>query len=163
MSKVTDQSKIKIVPYGFDLSPFTVPAPGAADLRARFGSPIIFTMGRHVSYKGFDVLIRAMAEVRGDAQLVLGGEGPLTAELRLLAERSGVAKRVHFVGMVPPDQLAAYYQACDVFCLRFPGHRRGGVRHRAGGGHGERPAGGEHEAQHRSRLCQPGRRHRLRP
>lgn len=117
LSQLADQSKIKIVPYGFDLSPFAVPAPGAAGLKARFGNPIIFSMGRHVSYKGFDVLIRAMAEIRADAQLVLGGEGPLTAELRLLAERTGVAGRVHFVGMVPPDELAAYYQACDVFCL----------------------------------------------
>lgn len=117
LSQLADQSRIKIVPYGFDLSAFTVPAPGAANLRARFGSPMIFSMGRHVSYKGLDVLIRALPEIRAGARLVLGGEGPLTADLRLLAERMGVSDRVSFVGRVPPDELTAYYQACDVFCL----------------------------------------------
>ncbi|MCO5069760.1 MAG: glycosyltransferase [Rhizobiaceae bacterium] len=117
LSKVEDQSRIKIVPYGFDLARFAVPATGADDLRERFGGPIIFAMGRHVSYKGFDVLLRAMPQIGNDARLVLGGEGPLTADLRLMAERLGVADRVIFVGMVPPDQLTAYYQACDLFCL----------------------------------------------
>jgi rhamnosyl/mannosyltransferase len=117
LSQLADQSRIKIVPYGFDLNAFTVPASGAADLRARFGSPMIFSIGRHVSYKGLDVLIRALPEIRAGARLVLGGEGPLTADLRLLAERMGVSDRVSFVGRVPPEQLTAYYQACDVFCL----------------------------------------------
>lgn len=117
LSALADQSRIKIVPYGFDLAAFAVPAAGAAELRTGFGSPLIFSMGRHVSYKGLDVLIRAMADVGHGARLVLGGEGPLTAELRMLAERTGVADRISFVGMVPPEQLTAYYQACDVFCL----------------------------------------------
>ncbi|WP_274628432.1 glycosyltransferase [Arvimicrobium flavum] len=117
LSQLADQSHIKVVPYGFDLTPFTIPAPEAAEIRAKFGAPLIFSLGRHVSYKGFDVLIRAMADIRGDAHLVLGGEGPLTGELRALAASLSVSGRVHFVGMVPPGQLSAYYQACDVFCL----------------------------------------------
>lgn len=117
LSQLADQSRIDIVPYGFDLDRFTIPTSDAATLRARFRGPIVFTLGRHVSYKGLEVLIRAMALVHEDVQLVLGGEGPLTAGLKEQARALGVAHRVHFVGMVPPDQLPAYYQACDVFCL----------------------------------------------
>lgn len=117
LSQLADQSHIEVVPYGFDLSAFTVPAPTAGRLRAQFGGPVIFTLGRHVSYKGLDVLVRAMTEIRSDAQLVLGGEGPLTPDLKRLARELGVADRIHFVGMVPPNQLTTYYQACNVFCL----------------------------------------------
>lgn len=117
LSKLEDQSRIHVVPYGFHVTPFAEPAPDAARLRVEFGGPTIFALGRHVSYKGFDVLIRAMAKIRRDIRLVLGGEGPLTDELRRLAATMGVAERVRFAGMVPPDALSAYYQACDVFCL----------------------------------------------
>lgn len=117
LSQLADQSRIHVVPYGFDVSPFAEPAARAAELRARFGGPTIFTLGRHVSYKGFDVLIRAMPRIRADVGLVLGGEGPLTDELRRLAVELGVGERVRFVGMVPPELLAAHYQAADVFCL----------------------------------------------
>jgi glycosyltransferase involved in cell wall biosynthesis len=62
------------------------------EMRKRFADrPLLFALGRHVYYKGFDVLIRAMREV--DAQLVLGGTGPLTNSLRQQA--------AHMRGPVP--------------------------------------------------------------
>lgn len=117
LSQLADQSRIHVVPYGFDVTPFAVPAPLVERVKASFGGPAIFTLGRHVSYKGFDVLIRAMPHIRANVRLVLGGEGPLTGELKRLAAELGVAERVHFVGMVAPEELAAHYQAADVFCL----------------------------------------------
>jgi rhamnosyl/mannosyltransferase len=49
--------------------------------------------------------------------LALGGQGPLTEELRRVAHGAGVAGRVHFVGRIPDEELPAWYHACDVFCL----------------------------------------------
>ena len=77
--------------------------------------PVIFTVGRHVYYKGFDVLIRAMRSL--DADLWIGGRGPLTESLRATAREAGTADRVKFLGFVPDDELVAYYDACDIFCL----------------------------------------------
>jgi glycosyltransferase involved in cell wall biosynthesis len=95
-------------------------APGvlrrAAELRAAHsGRRIVLFAGRLVYYKGVDVLVRAMAAV--DADLVLVGGGPMWPELRELAEACGTTERVAFLGTQCGDELAAWYQAADVFCL----------------------------------------------
>jgi glycosyltransferase involved in cell wall biosynthesis len=78
--------------------------------------PFVFALGRHVYYKGFEFLIRALASLPG-AVLALGGQGPLTPELQRIAREAGVAERVHFVGRIPDKDLPAWYHACDAFCL----------------------------------------------
>lgn len=116
-----DKTCRHVIPYGIDPAPFELtPAisESVAALRARYtGRPIVFALGRHVYYKGFDVLIRAMARV--PAVLLLGGSGPLTPELTQLAERLAAesAGQVVFVDSIPEDQLPVYYHACDIFCL----------------------------------------------
>jgi glycosyltransferase involved in cell wall biosynthesis len=108
--------KIAQVPYGVDFSRFAQPSPYATEIRRRYGERIVFALGRHVYYKGFEYLIEAMAEL-SDAHLLLGGEGPLTDKLRQRAEQLGLAGRVTFLGRIPDEQLADFYFACDVFCM----------------------------------------------
>jgi rhamnosyl/mannosyltransferase len=109
----------EVIPYGFDPSAFAWTdaararrAELAKEARAR---PVIFTVGRHVYYKGFDVLICALRSV--DAELWIGGRGPLTESFRNAAREAGVADRIRFLGFIPDDELVAYYDACDVFCM----------------------------------------------
>lgn len=109
----------EVIPYGFDPEALGW-SDAARTTRARLEQergrrPSIFTVGRHVYYKGFDVLIRAMRSV--DAELWIGGRGPLTEHFRQAAEDAGVAGRVRFVGFIPDAELIAYYDACDVFCM----------------------------------------------
>jgi glycosyltransferase involved in cell wall biosynthesis len=110
-------NKLHVIPFGFDLAHYAQPLPKAAQLKAQFAGPVIFALGRHVHYKGFDVLIKAMTQLPQDTQLIIGGEGPLTAEWKALATQSSAASRIHFVGKISDDDLPAYFQACDVFCL----------------------------------------------
>lgn len=110
------EHKVAQVPYGVDFSRFARPSAHAVEIRRRYGERIVFALGRHVYYKGFEFLIEAMAGI-ADARLLLGGEGPLTAELRRRAEARGVADRVVFLGRVPDEQLADFYFACDAFCM----------------------------------------------
>lgn len=106
-----------VIPYGIDtgpLQPISDLLQHAEALRARYGhQPLVFALGRHVYYKGFDVLIKAMSRV--PAVLILGGDGPLTAELRAQAASSGA--QVVFAGTIPDADLPAYFHACDVYCL----------------------------------------------
>jgi rhamnosyl/mannosyltransferase len=117
LAAVAPRERIEIIPFGFDLRRFARPHPLAATLRERHPGSIILALGRHVYYKGFDVLIRALPAVDPAARLVIGGTGPLTAQWQALARQTGVADRVDFAGMVEEADLPAYYQACDVFCL----------------------------------------------
>ena len=109
----------EVIPYGFDSSAFATSDESRAKLNQlmieRGNRPLIFAVGRHVYYKGFEVLIRAMQSL--DANLWIGGRGPLTDSLMHLALDLGLADRVKFVGFIPDHLLVAYYEACDVFCM----------------------------------------------
>lgn len=115
--------KRHVIPYGRDfsdleLTPSTVELCESLKAKAKSASTsghIIFALGRHVYYKGFDVLIEAMQQI--DAQLIVGGDGPLRTELQQLAERLGITHKVSFTGPISEGKLAAYFNACDIFCL----------------------------------------------
>lgn len=108
-----------VVPYGIDTARF-VPTPDVlrradAVREEAGGRPIVFALGRHVYYKGFEVLIDAMREV--PAVLMLGGEGPLTSSLRQRASALGDRVDVRFVGRIDQDALPACFHASSLFCL----------------------------------------------
>jgi len=68
-------------------------------LRPIADPPRIFSAGRLYNVKGYDVLIRAFAQVdRYNGKLVLAGDGPEAGALRQLADTLGVANRVEFLG-----------------------------------------------------------------
>ena len=52
-----------------------------------------------------------------DAELWIGGHGPLTKTLMQLARDLGLAEREKAVGFIPDPLLVAYYETCDVFCM----------------------------------------------
>ena len=113
--------RIHVVPYGLDYGAFEKAARSSAQvmaLRARLAgsAPLLFTVGRHVYYKGLEYLIRAMVDIpRG--VLIIGGEGPLTPDLKVLTDTLGLTARIRFVGRIPDAELPLYYHACDVFCM----------------------------------------------
>ena len=109
--------KLRIIPFGFDLEHYQSPHPLTSSLRQKYSGKIIFALGRHVHYKGFDVLINTMSQLPADTQLVIGGDGPLTKSWKQLASQSVAHGRIHFVGLISSEDLPAYYQACDIFCL----------------------------------------------
>ncbi len=135
LDAVPDRARLHVVPYGFDLTRFRARPALADELRHRYGARfLVFALGRHVYYKGFEFLIRAMVQMP-EAAVMLGGQGPLTSELERIARECGVADRVHFVGRIAETALPAYYHACDAYLPVF-GRAGRGFRHRADRGHG---------------------------
>jgi glycosyltransferase involved in cell wall biosynthesis len=106
----------RVIPYGIHADAFERPdLARVAELRRRYGERIVLSVGRLIYYKGFEYLVRAMADVRGTA-LIAGG-GPLAVALRAEAARLGVTDRFVLLGHVNDADLKACYHACDVFAL----------------------------------------------
>ncbi len=78
----------------------------------------VVSAGRLIPLKRFDVLIRAFAELRGkrgDARLVIVGEGPERERLESLAGELGVRESVFLPGQVKNP--FAFFGRADVFAL----------------------------------------------
>jgi glycosyltransferase involved in cell wall biosynthesis len=74
------------------------------------GAKLVLGMGRLHRNKGFDVLIAAVSRLPG-VHAAIAGEGPERVALERLAQHSGVADRVHFLGW--RTDTAALLSACD--------------------------------------------------
>ena len=112
--------RFRVVPYGLDYGAYLAPGLDADAARIRAAHPgrrLVFAVGRHVYYKGFEYLIRAMQELPPDALLLLGGTGPLTGAYRQLIAQHGLESRVQLLGRVPDGELPALYRAAELFCM----------------------------------------------
>lgn len=70
--------------------------PSAEELAAR--PDIVLAVGRLVPEKGFDMLLRAIAQAKRAPRLIVLGEGPERAALTALAASLGIADRAEFRG-----------------------------------------------------------------
>ena len=78
----------------------------------------ILGIGRHVPEKGFDVLLRAFAELdRSDVRLVIAGDGPEYPALVKLAADLEIADRVDFPGRTDRGQTVNLFRDCEFFVL----------------------------------------------
>lgn len=75
----------------------------------------IVSVGRFIHLKGFDVLIRAAAELGRDVGVYIIGGRETEEYSRLRADLK--ASNVHFVDFLPADRLRQYYRAADLFVL----------------------------------------------
>lgn len=76
----------------------------------------ILAVGRLTYYKGFDVLLRALADIP-EANLLLVGSGEQENQLRELTRNLGLEFRVCFAGSLDDTALVAAYANSDIFCL----------------------------------------------
>lgn len=78
----------------------------------------ILALGRHVPEKGFDVLVRAMAELEAtSARLVLAGDGDERARLAELASDLGVQDRVELPGRADRAETVRLFRESSIFVL----------------------------------------------
>ena len=110
------QSRCRVIPFGIGQEHFDDPdIAGVARIREKYGSRTILTVGRLVSYKGIEYLIRAMKSVNG--KLLIAGDGPLRSRLNELSASLGLQNRVVFLGSPNAEELRRHYHAADIFVL----------------------------------------------
>jgi len=99
--------RVTVVPFGIDPSQWT---PGRASAQ-----PFVLFAGRHVAYKGVDVLLRAVAGTATHA--VIAGDGPKRTEWETLAHSLGISSQVRFTGDVSDAELRELMETCAVLVL----------------------------------------------
>jgi mannosylfructose-phosphate synthase len=123
--------KVRMIPPGYDDHRFFPVGDATRDVvrqRLGFEGKLVLALGRIARNKGYDLLLRAFAEVakrdaRARLRLALGGERlrpteqGILDELHALTGELGLGERVSFEGYIPDAALADHYRAADVFVL----------------------------------------------
>lgn len=106
------RDRCAVVPLGLDPARYPERPPGRAEWSE--GLLRVLAVGRLSHYKGFPVLVRAVAELPG-VELCIAGDGEQRAELDTLARAAG--GRVRLLGAVDEADKHALLASCDVLCL----------------------------------------------
>jgi phosphatidylinositol alpha-1,6-mannosyltransferase len=91
-----------------------------AELLGSSSAYTVMTAGRLVARKGFDDVLRAVAELKLQGRTLrylIVGDGPERAALETQAAQLGLKDQVIFTGELTDDKLAAAYQASDVMVM----------------------------------------------
>jgi phosphatidylinositol alpha-1,6-mannosyltransferase len=117
--------RVRVLPWGLDPqfeAALTASTPTSAPRHFPSGR-VILTVGRLLEserYKGMDTLITALPRLLTrwpELQLAIAGQGDDRPWLEELAEKNGVNRHVHFLSGLSYGELAACYNACEIFAL----------------------------------------------
>jgi glycosyltransferase involved in cell wall biosynthesis len=107
------RAKTSVIPLGTD--DVSLP-PAQPDLWPARDGLRLLAVGRLSHYKGFDVLIDALAHTT-QTRLLLIGEGECADDLRRLAIERDLGNRIRFAGALDEETLLAAYATADALVL----------------------------------------------
>ncbi len=82
--------------------------------------PYIFSIGRFVYKKGFDILIKAfsfIADKIGDVDLIIAGDGPEKKKYENLIKELNLNERIHLIGYSDRKKTVRLFNGCEFFVL----------------------------------------------
>jgi glycosyltransferase involved in cell wall biosynthesis len=116
--------RVRVVPPGIDLDRFRPDEAARAAARSVLGvasgPPLIVTARRLVRRVGIDLLLEALAILRGKGiafAAIVAGDGAERPALERLRTELGLESQVAFHGRVSDAELVERYRAADVFAL----------------------------------------------
>lgn len=135
-----ERDKFDLIIYGTDPNKLKPEQKGVAELRQSLNIPedavVLLAVGRMVPKKGFDVLLKALADpALADSTLansalagrpvvaVMIGEGNYWQAWQELAQTLAISDKLRWVGNVPVDQIPIYYNLADMLlnpAVRLP-------------------------------------------
>jgi len=116
-----DEEKVTVVSNPIDVSRYERPKGYVPKMRKNSGTPeetfVILAAGRFVDWKGFDVLIKACADLAKffDFRLWLAGDGPERKDLQNLASKLAVKDITTFWGFL--EDVRSLMWEADLFVL----------------------------------------------
>jgi glycosyltransferase involved in cell wall biosynthesis len=112
------RDKVRVIPFGIDVErwqPSDRIRARADRIRRETGRPIVLFAGRHVPYKGLEVLLEAAAPL--DVHVAILGDGPMRAEWTAAARAKSGKARFEFHGEVDDDEMHAQLAASRMLVL----------------------------------------------
>ena len=104
-------------PARIDQVPLYAPVPKSSGIAQEPG--LLFLPSRLVPPKGVQVALQAVAQLRNpNWRLVIAGDGWHRGALEKLSRSLGLQDRVQFIGEVSPDDVAEWYDRCEL--VLFP-------------------------------------------
>ncbi|MBU4500458.1 MAG: glycosyltransferase family 4 protein [Gammaproteobacteria bacterium] len=123
LEMAVDPARITIIYPGVDVAVFR-PGLAANDLRGKLGihadEKLVFSVGRLSRRKGFDQMIRAVAQLRAEGvalHYVIAGIGEDADYLDQLVAEHQLQGAVHRVGAVGEADLPRWLNTCDLFAM----------------------------------------------
>ena len=122
LAKISD--KCAVIPLGIDdrfgdqihNDSAVVHASAGKGTAKTAGNLNVLAIGRMTFYKGFDILLRAIAQTEG-ITLDVVGQGELTQSLERLTDSLNLSARVRFHGLLDNKAKDTLLSRCDCLCL----------------------------------------------
>ena len=109
------REKCHVIPLGLDRR--NLSEAGSNTLSKDKDAPLrVLAVGRLAYYKGFEYLIRAVADC-DNVEIHLVGKGEQESHLKFVTQQLKLQDRVNFYGYLSEAQLAKQFRACDCLCL----------------------------------------------
>lgn len=117
---IRNPEKVRVIYNGIQLarSSQELPSPSlrASTPRSGRGNLTIFSVGRLVPWKGFDVLIELMKDLP-DWRLVIVGDGPEYQNLKLKIKDLKLEEKVQLAGAIPREEMLNLLSQSSIFVL----------------------------------------------
>lgn len=113
LAELAPDGRVSLVYHGLDLARF----PAAPATRPENPVPVILSVGRAVTKKGYPVLLQALAEIEAPWRFVHIGGGEQLAELKQQARALGIADRIDWRGPQPQQAVLEACRQADLFAL----------------------------------------------
>lgn len=118
-------SPMRIIPTGIDIEKFqntTITAKDKKELRYKLGIQnehmMLLSLSRISYEKNIQAIIQGFPQIISEfphARLIIVGDGPYVTNLQKISSDLSMNEYIKFVGEVPNDEVAIYYQSADYF------------------------------------------------
>jgi len=110
-----------IIPYIFDYETLIandIDNQAVDEIRKKHpNKKILFSIGRHVYYKGFENLVMALKSLSDDYVVIIGGTGPEKEFLHQIIRKHGLIEKAFLIGRLSDKELIDYLDACSIFVM----------------------------------------------
>lgn len=109
--------RVRVIYNSIDITEYSEGLPEKSQIK---GNPKIVTIGRLVSHKRVDGILRTVEKIAKlylDMHLLIVGDGPEKEKLKMLSEEIGLEDKVTFLGRLNHEDTIALLREADIFVL----------------------------------------------